>query len=110
MNFGQLSIKPDPCLCLMSAENLDVTIEGIFTKDRKSEVTQRLSAVISNTICWQVGHEVNIIIDGSNKIKVFGLGQSDNTLQDQIRGVLSEYDWDYLQELMTVNILIRYQN
>lgn len=105
-----MSIEPESQLCLINTEHLDINIEGIFTADKKEDVTRRLSEVIANTSCWQPDHEVSIIVDGSNKIKIIGLDNSDSRLEEDIRTVLSEYDWDYLHEVMTVNILIRYRS
>ncbi len=110
LHFGQLPVEAEPELCLINVENLEINIEGIFTSERKWEVTQAVSEVISNTTCWQQDHEVNIVVDGSNKIKILGLNNSDSRLEEDIRAVLSEYDWDYLHEVMTVNILIRYRS
>lgn len=81
-----------------------VHMEGIFTDDRKQCITDTLNQALCGYVTSDAEHLIYIKIDSSGKIAITGI--DDEWIAELLRDGLSNYDWEYLHELMTVEIVI----
>lgn len=94
---SQLPIEQEPVrVCHTSLVNM----EGIFSQERRSKVTD----IINQVVRFHSMDPTYIQINSSGKILITGIDAEQSA--DQLRDALSQMDWEYLSELMTVEIVI----
>lgn len=83
------------------------TISGIYTQGKMQTIKADLKHLLHATNDLVALTSLAINIESSGKIAVKPLGKLDEAIIENIREYLDLYDWDYLHEIMTVDILIR---
>jgi len=82
------------------------TISGIYTQSKIETIKTNIRSLLNESTDLTTLSTLSINIESSGKIAVIPQGKLDEKMIDNIREYLSTYDWDYLHEIMTVDILI----
>jgi len=91
---------------LVSTPPPKVTIDGIYSQDKIEIIEDKLTTIIKHHLNGNTLTSIAIQIESSGKIAIKPLGNIDEAAIVDMRNYLSTYDWDYLSEIMTVDILI----
>jgi len=94
--------KPNTC----HPTDFTFTISGIYTQDKIETIKTNIRSLLNESTDLTTLSTLSINIESSGKIAVIPQGKIDENIIDNIREYLSTYDWDYLHEIMTVDILI----
>ena len=82
------------------------TIDGIYSRAKIEIIEDTLTTIIKHHLNGNTLTSIAIQIESSGKIAIKPLGNIDEAAIVDMRNYLSTYDWDYLSEIMTVDILI----
>lgn len=89
-----------------SIEDIHLHMEGIFSQERKDNLAKSISIILEEETCQFEEIQLSIQIESNYRITITGFGDEQSYLESRLRNVISKYDWEYLHEMMTAEILI----